>query len=49
LIDIVLGIEHSKRGDHVNDFIADMRNYMAGLHRTFLANVEAVANMKTFV
>jgi indoleamine 2,3-dioxygenase len=49
LIDIVLGIEHGKRGDHVNDFIADMRNYMAGSHRIFLADVEAVANVKTFV
>jgi indoleamine 2,3-dioxygenase len=49
LIDIVLGVENSKRGDHVNDFIADMRNYMVGLHRNFLADIKAVANMKTFV
>jgi indoleamine 2,3-dioxygenase len=49
LIDIVLGIEHGKSGDHVNDFVADMRNYMAGSHRTFLADVEAVANVRSFV
>jgi indoleamine 2,3-dioxygenase len=47
--DIVLGIEHGKPGGHVNDFVADMRNYMAGSHRNFLTDVQAVANVKAFV
>ena len=47
--DIVLGIKHGRSGDHVNDFVTDMRNYMAGSHRKFLADVEAAANVKAFV
>jgi indoleamine 2,3-dioxygenase len=47
--DIALGIAHGRSGDDVNGFVTDMRNYMAGSHRKFLADVEAVANVKAFV
>jgi indoleamine 2,3-dioxygenase len=47
--DIALGIKHGRSGDDVNGFVTDMRNYMAGSHRKFLADVEATANVKDFV
>jgi indoleamine 2,3-dioxygenase len=47
--DIVLGIEHGQSGDHVHNFVNDIRNYMAGSHRNFVADVKATANVKPFV
>lgn len=55
--DIILGIEHRPTGTKAsapggppgNSFIHEMRRYMPGPHRRFLAAVERVANVRALV
>nr|DAD54577.1 TPA_asm: tryptophan 2,3-dioxygenase [Fusarium equiseti] len=43
-IDIALGIEHND-----NSFLTEMRQYMPGPHRDFLARVEAIDSVRHFI